>query len=153
MAIILNTSQQQLVGGQYPQSLYSRVVTVVMSVPAGPGAVYVYTPPVGQNVWLLGVRIWFDPKTVNQAKSTLFRILSGENIPKNAAEILGWDRIFPCSGLSGKDEPMAACDGVLFYEWTMRRHWTGLGRMFGLWAERGPLGMDEIMCSFEISEG
>jgi hypothetical protein len=153
MAKLVNESQQQRVGILGPRSVYSRVLSVVLAVPVGPGAVYVHTPSVGSDCWLLSVRIWFAPKAVSMAKQTLFRVLTGTVAASCADDMLTWERVLPCSSVGGKDEPMTAYDGVSGYRWSLRRHWTGAGRMFGLWAERGPLGIDEVLCSFEIAEG
>jgi len=153
MAQVINRSQQVVTAGLRPKAVYSRVVSCVAFVPTGPGAVYSHTPKLGNNVWLYKVRVWGAPKTANMANQTLFRVLSGTEPVANAAEILEWENILPLVSPGFANEVWTSYDGSGVFEWTMNRFFTGQGRMFGFWAERGPNGIDELYASFEISEG
>jgi len=153
MPVIQNTSQQVVSRAMNPEPAYSRIVSCVEFVPTGPGAVYSFTPVLGQIVRLLEVRIWFAPHAVNMANQTLFRILTGTSQPNTAAEIRLWESVLPLVSPGFTDEPWTAYDGRDSMCWSMNRLYTGQGRRFGFWAERGPVGTDEISASFEISEG
>lgn len=153
MVQVVNRSQQVVTAGLNPRSAYSRVVSCVAFVPTGPGAVYSHTPKTGNNIWLYKIRVWGAPHTPNMANQTLFRVMSGIEPVSNAAEILRWENIMPLVSPGFRNEPWTSYDGSGVFEWTMARYFSGSGRMFGFWAERGMAGTDELFASFEISEG
>lgn len=150
---IINRSQGLISSAQNPVPAYSRVVSCAMAVPPGPGAVYSVTGKVGQRVWLRSVRLWGWAFVPNPANQTLFRILTGTTDVNSAAEILTWHDIFPLAVTGFPNDVWAKADGVDRFEWSLLQLFTGEGRRFGFWAERGAIGMDEIIVSFEISEG
>jgi len=153
MVEVVNRSQQVITAALTPKAAYTRVVSCVQFCPTGPGAVYSHTPKLGNNLWLYKVKVWGAPKPINMANQTLFRIMAGKTQVTSAADILLWENIMTLVSPGFTDEPWTLYDGSGTFEWSMKRHFEGTGIMLGFWAERGPVGIDELYASFEISEG
>lgn len=153
MVRLLSKSQQLVTGVMFPRGVYSRVVScAVQALAAGP-AECSYTPVVGQSVWLLGIKVTGFPAAPTGANQTTFYLLTGTTLPASAAAILEWENILPVfmGGTAGL--PWVKHDGVTEMSWEMNQHFSGTGRRFGIWAQRGPVGLDELIVSFRISEG
>lgn len=130
----------------------SRVVSCVASVKVAADVSYAVTRMVSQNVRLLSVRVGFYAKDANLLDQTLFRVLTGFGKPGSAAEILAWERIFPLVSTGFTDEPWVRTAGVNSFEWSLSQVFKGTSRRFGFWIQAGPVGADQMWCSFEIIE-
>lgn len=154
MVEIANRSQQVIAGAIRPLAAYSRVLSCIAFIPTGPGAVFSFTQKLGDNIRIYDVRVRTAPHTVNMANQTLFRILYGTSAVTTAARMLAeWTNLLPLVSPGFTDEPWTAYDGGGAFHWTMKRSFFGRGLRLGFWAERGPVGTDELSVSFEIAEG
>ena len=114
---------------------------------------FAYTVAVGQNVWLLGVRVWFAPKSWPDG-GVRFKIVTGFEKPASFAEIECWDNILPL--LHNGIEDWAWLRHAEFdpMEWSMNQHFSGIGRRLGVhFTISGTVTALYLMVSFEISEG
>ena len=154
MAVVrVGRNQHEEMRRLHPKPAYTRVVSCVASVPAGPGAVYSLTHRLSDNIWLYKVKVWGAPKAVDMSKQTLFRVFTTTKKVSTAAEMLNGQNLLPLTSPGFASEPWTNYDGTAGFEWTMVMFFEGRERYFGFWAERGPLGSDELFASFEISEG
>ena len=134
--------------------VYSRVVSCSETVTFGnPRAMY--TVKVGQDLVLLGVKLFWEPLEVDNTDVTYFRVMTGTTEPQTIAEMAGvWDNILPKLGAGRLDAPWYHEAGITEMSWTMNQHFTGIGRRFGMWMQTVMPGKGQAcQASFEISEG
>ncbi len=153
MARIVNPSQQVIISTLFPRGVYSRVVSCVAQVVAGPGWTFAFTDTVAQNTWLLKVIARGFPAVPDAAKQTLFRIFTGTSKITTADDMLNWQEILPIRLGAATPATWTKFDGDGNFEWDMNQLFTGTGRRFGVRCQRGALGLDELSVSFQISEG
>lgn len=154
MSPIVNRSQQVYRGAVYPISAYSRVVSIELTVP-DTGITYFHTtPPVGNKVWLLQVKIMVFPKSINAGQGTGVRVLAGSGHNLSLQDVLGWENVLPLYPPNNPIFPWTIRDGIHSLEWDMTRLYEGKARRFAVTGFRGMgLGPDEIYASFQIAEG
>jgi len=151
--IVVARNQQAEMRRLHPKPAYSRVVScgIIDDGIAAPD--FAFVPVLGQTVWLLGVMVsWNDLGTVID-QITNFKILTGTTAPATALEILTWDNVLPKWTVGGVDDVWRLYDGEGSRTWTMMKLYTGMSRMFGIWADRRQDFGLNIDVSFEISEG
>lgn len=131
----------------------SRIVTC-FAAPKGLAAIdYGFTTIVGQNVWLLGVQLWFLPADVDVAKHVTFKVVTGTTAPVNQAQILQWESVIPLVWKGIGSDVWTHYLGRDHYEWSMEKLYIGEARRFGIWARCNWDGLDKIYASFKVSEG
>ncbi|NVM23074.1 MAG: hypothetical protein HWN68_14985 [Desulfobacterales bacterium] len=152
--IIVPRGQQEAVAREYPKLAYSRVINLTLQVPAGAGETdHAVTPPIGNRVWLLNVKMNFMSQTRASVFGGFVYISTGTAKEVNPAKIAGeWE---PVIKQIGGPKPAFYYTGFgESYSWDMMKFYEGHGRRFGAVAEN--LSADQtwrLWVSFEISEG
>lgn len=154
MADLLTSGQPARRAVLNPGPVYSRVVNLELHVPAGLGASdWEVTPPLGQNIWLLGVRAWFFSSAVGVLIGGIVRITAGTGV-NLTEEIVAtrWEPIIENYG--GAKTGLYWHSDKGSFAWQMRRLYTGQARRFGCVIENfDPEQHWVALVSFEISEG
>lgn len=152
--IVVARNQQEEVRRLHPKPAYSRVINLTVQVPAGAGSDdYAVSPPVGNRIWLLGVRMYVMNISVDIVCSGFIYISTGFD-PKVTGEKIAvqWD---PIIRNYGGPKPGFYYSGIRDkFHWSMMKFYEGPGRRFGVAAEG--LSQYEVMrvwVAFEISEG
>jgi len=151
--VIVPRNQQLAMAAEHPKPFYSRVVSLLLDVSQALGLKYVVTPPLGNRIWLLGVRVWCKPKAVDESQHTFFWLYSGEGVANSGEDVANWEKILPKTGLTRGNNYWVMSDGESYMEWKMMRFFEITGRRFGVIAGRSGFGDDILQVSFEISEG
>ncbi len=151
---VVNRSQQLRVAGLRPESAYSRIVSLVVTV-KGDGIVrYMVTPVVGQSVRLLGVKAICNPKAINAAQSTGFGMYAGSTRPGSVADVQAWETVLPLYDNNNVLVEWGFRDGMTELEWEFNKLYLGEARRFAITYARGPAwGDDRLIVSFHVSEG
>ena len=137
-----------------PEPPYSRVVSVALGLNDDGVWRFAYTGAVGQDVRLLGVKVWVIPRAVNAAQNTQIRVRAGSGVPGTLGSFVEWSNVLPLTTVPGADVPFTIYDGINDMEWTMKKLYQGQARRFGINAMRGlGFGDDVVQASFHISEG
>ena len=154
MAEIVSINQRIVTGVRYPRGVYSRVMSC-MTLMDAPGNEHGFTPPVGINVWLLGVDVWVTLDHSVVAGGVLnFRILYGAGTPATPAAMLTWENILPVYWTDGTIQPWSQAQPFHHQHWDMNRYFEQAGQRFGFWLQGAAfVGTLRFVASFEISEG
>ena len=154
MAYILNGNQQVRVRGLQPIPVYSRVVSLRNTLPADNAWYWNVTGPLGNDLWLLEVKVFSMAKAVNAANYSQFRIYTGSGVVNAMADFDAWDNVLPLHFPAGALGYWRIEDGRDEISWTMAKTLRGENRRLGYIARR-PIGMgvDIITVSYQISEG
>lgn len=152
--IVVPRNQQEESRRRNPKPAYSRVINLTLQVPAGIGTEdFAVSPPIGNRIWLLGVRMYVMSLSVDIVCSGFIYIGTGTDKKVTGEKIATqWD---PVIRQYGGPKPGFYYSGIRdgFY-WSMRKFYEGSGRRFGVVAEG--LSQYEVMrvwIAFEISEG
>ena len=137
-----------------PASTYSRVVSCSENVTFGNPRGF-YTVGVADRVWLLSVRLFWRANPPDHLAATYFRVMTGTEEPVDSDDMRQhWESVLPNMGAGHLDTNWVHEYGVLHMEWTMRKLYVGVGRMFGVWMHIiMPGDANHCQASFEISEG
>jgi len=114
---------------------------------------YATTPPLGQKVWLMRVTIRHIPRVVSDTNFTYYELMAGDEKANHLSDIGKWDFIIPNIADGGMRYVMVARDGQNEYTEHMLKLYTGVSRRFGIIAKRVGVGQDQLLVSFQISEG
>ncbi len=149
---LISRDQPLVMGVYYPRGVYSRVVTIGHSLPSAADERFVCTPPLGNKLWLLGIKLWFTGSAALDTDAWWFTLRRGFARRPTQLGIWQWEDMLPVfspNGVgiwNGWGSPKA-------FEWSMNRLYEGAAQKFALiWNLTGPL-MGHIQASFEISEG
>ena len=154
MAEIISSNQRLVTGVLYPRGVYSRVVScsdvVTFGNPRG-----IYTIGVGERVWLLSVKLLWEPYPVDNTSVTYFRVMTGTTTPGDAAQMrANWDNVLPKLGAGNIDANWYHQYGITEMSWRLNQYFEGVGRRFGVWMQTVMPGKGQAcQASFEISEG
>lgn len=154
MAKIVTKDQRLVTGATNPISVYSRIVSCVANPKPGNDPDFAYTTVVGENVWLLGVKIFFMPVAPPAIAGVDFRIVTGTIRPFSAAAIANWEDVLPLlyRGITG--QRWTHYYGVTEMSWQLKKLYVGQSRRFGVWAQlAGAAAVDMVQVSFHVSEG
>jgi len=154
MAELVTGLQRIKTGVTRAKVFYNRVVScgAVCKDPAHNG--FGFTESLGTRLWLLDVRVRFNPHVWTALHSVNFYILHGSGIPKSGADILRWKKVLPITMWG--TEAMAWIRSQIFddMDWQMEQLFEGENNRFGVWFEVSPdMPVMELRCSFRISEG
>lgn len=153
MSPLLNMGQPARRAVLTPGGIYSRVVSCMGLAFSGVPD-WAITHPVGQRVWLLGIRLWHRHAGPTSNAYTSVRFFTGTTAIRTAAEILEWEEILPVSGYGDDLVFWRLYDEWPSMAWSMRQLFSGEGRRFGVRAVRSAAALsDEYYVSFEVSEG
>lgn len=136
-----------------PRGAKGRVVSCDVPLQSGGVPSYAVTEPVGQDCWLVSVRLWFFPSQGDVSAYREFRVLTGMTEVNSAAEILNWDEVLPKLSTAGRLTAWRVHEGGGAREWTMTRLYVGAERRFGIWGQKVGDWADWIWASFEVIEG
>jgi len=151
--IVVARNQQLAMAAEHPKPYYSRVVSVWLGLVEAAGLQYAVTPPVGNNVWLLGVRIWIDLKATDRGQLNYFKVFAGSGKPGSVDDVKSWTDILPVWSTQAADVNWGLYDGSPGMKWSMMRFFEGTERRFGVVAGRVGKDTSVMFASFEISEG
>lgn len=151
--VVVPRDQQAEVRRRYPRLAYSRVVSCGIVDDGIAVADYATTVALGQRLWLLNVKVFWNALGVVIDQITDFRIMTGTTAVGSAAEILTWENVLPNTMVTLEDQPWHIYDGEGCMSWDMKKLYVGLSRKFGIWADRRQDPGLTINVSFEISEG
>lgn len=151
--IVVPRNQQEESRRLHPKPHYSRVLSMKLPVFQGWGATYACTPPVGDRVWLLGIKVWSLNRAIDQSQVSFFRVITGTVQPKSLEDVYAWTNILPLVDEAGKSAEFLLYDGMPGFEWSIMMFFEGHGRRFGAYAARVGEDVDVLQISFEISEG
>ncbi len=154
MSKIVSTGQRLVTAAQNPTSVYSRVVSCVANPKPGVDPDFAYTSALGENVWLLGVKVFFMPVSPPAIAGVDFQIVTGTTKPVSVAAIYNWEVVLPLLYRGTSGMYWAHYHGVTEMSWVFKKLYTGQGRRFGVWARlAGIATVDMVQASFHISEG
>jgi len=153
MAEIINRSQQVRTGAVYPISAYSRVISCSITDDAVVGDDYAVTEVVGQRLWLLNVKVFWNALGTVINQITDFRIMTGKTDVTHVSHILGWENILKNYRPIQIEVPWQLYDGEGCLSWDMSILYTGTTRRFGIWANRRQDPGLRLTAAFQISEG
>ncbi len=151
----LTTKNQRIATGvTYPKSGYSRVISCAAYVDEVSTHARGYTVPVGVNVWLLGVDVWFSPAGEVPGRRVELRVMTGLGEPIAGVMVANWDEILPVNFAEGMNKPWVQ-EGLLEHmSWQMNQLFAGKARKFGIWVKMSPREQVlNVYASFLISEG
>jgi len=151
--IVVKEEQQIKVAKARPKPVYSRVVSVRLTITSGAAPDWVVSPVVASGLWLLGIRLRHGAKSPVGGYHCRCRFFTGTTIPRSASDLLSWDELLPIYDEAGKLTTWRIYDQEISLEWSMNVWLEGASRRFGVWAERDDAGDDRLHVSFEISEG
>lgn len=150
---VANQRQQVYAPALAPKAGYSRVVGLTVRIAAAPGQMHTVSGPVGNNVWLLGVRIWKLPRAINTAVVDYVQVFAGSGRIGAAADLGAWENCLPFRDDAEMPVAFWMHDGRDDVEFTMRRYFHGENRRFALLVYRTGGGADIVQAALEISEG
>lgn len=153
MPVIANRNQQVYTGGLAPKALYSRVVSLQLEVSDALPMPYQYTPVLGNNIWVLGIKAWVMPKIPNSTKRTTLYFRCGVGVPTSAAVMADWVNLLSKYHTGVGDPGWFFFDGDTEKYWAMARRFEGESRRLGVYGTRDTEDADEVQVSFLISEG
>lgn len=153
MPQIANRAQQVYTGGVYPISAYSRVVSLQLSVEFGAGAIYSYTPSLGNKLWLLEIQLSVREKPVNKDLWTSVYVSGGIGTPTGPADIVAWDNVLPNYDETRRITNWVFYDGQSYMSWRLSKLYEGKQLRFAMIASRDIWGKDVVRASFRIAEG
>ncbi|MBA7574954.1 hypothetical protein ES708_16770 [subsurface metagenome] len=152
--IVVPRDQQEEVRRRYPKPAYSRWLNLTLQVAKGLGEEdFAVTPPIGNKVWLLGVKMWVFVPGIGTCASGFTYIRTGVD-PRASAEQVAvqWEPIIRNYG-GPKPGFYWSCEQALF-EWDMEMLYIGSGRRFGAVSENlSDTQNYRIWVSFKVSEG
>jgi len=152
MATIINRSQQVTTAGLNPAPAYSRVVCVQTNGMDQNVVGTAYTSKIGQNFWLLNVKVWIEHSADAAAYHVSFLPCVLEAVPPTAEE---WQR--QESIIHGyrpvETRIITTRTKLIQFDWSMRRRYVGSTKRLGLYALNHQVGYAWASASFEISEG
>lgn len=137
-----------------PKAVYSRWVHCAAYTKDPVTQAFGYTPVVGMNTWLLGIRITFAPHIRGGADWIEFKVLTGTGVPTSYADILKWTDILPIIWGGKEVGSWVAYQEFRDFDREMSQLYTGEGRRFGISSNAVPLlGPQWVIAGFLISEG
>jgi len=136
-----------------PRGAKGRVVSCDVPMQSGGVPAYGVTEPVGQDCWLVSVRLWFFPSQGRVMDYCEFRVLTGLTEVASPVEILTWEDVLPKMSPTGQFTAWRVFEGGGSREWTMSRLYRGSERRFGIWGQKVGNFADWIWASFEVIEG
>ncbi|MBA7609962.1 hypothetical protein ES703_17165 [subsurface metagenome] len=151
---VVSRDQQAEVRRLYPKPAYSRVINLTLQVEKGLGEEdFAVTPPIGNRVWLLGVKMWVFVPGIGTCASGFTYIRTGTDPKVNAGQVATqWEPIIRNYG-GPKPGFYWSCE-YAFFEWDMEILYIGSGRRFGAVSENLSATQNyRIWVSFQISEG
>ena len=152
--VVVPRNQQLAVAQAHPKPYYSRWINLTLQIQAGVGKEdFAVTPPVGNRVWLLSVKLIFMSQTRANAFGGFVYVSTGTEKEVKAANIaIDWE---PVIRQYGGPKPAFYYTGFGdVYDWDMMMFYEGSGRRFGAMAEN--LSGTEtwrLWVGFQISEG
>jgi len=152
--IIVRRDQQAEIRRRYPKPAYSRWINLTLQVAKGLGEEdLAITPPIGNRVWLLGVKLWVFVPEIGNCASGFTYIRTGTDQKANASQVATkWDPVIRNYG-GPKPGFYWSCEHG-FWDWDMEMLYTGSGRRFGVVAENLSVTVAfRLWVSFKISEG
>ena len=152
--IVVERGQQEAVRRAYPKPAYSRWVNLTLQVAAGLGEEdFAVTPPLGNRIWLLGVKMWVFVPGIGNCASGFTYIRTGTDPRATAGQVATqWEPIIRNYG-GPKPGFYWSCEQAEF-EWDMEVLYLGTGRRFGAVSESLTEAQSyRIWVSFKISEG
>jgi len=131
MVQVVNKSQQVVTSGLNPRSAYQRVVNLYLYVDAGLGNDdWQVTPSLGNNLWLVEVKLTCMPNSVVNKGQAFIYIQAGSGKQAPLVDVLNeWAPVIPNYG--------TAKPGFQFYglqqqfTWQMCKRYLGESRKFG----------------------
>lgn len=154
MAELVTKLQRIKQGVISPRARYSRVISCGGTIKAPAVEGFGHTEAFGARVWLLGVRVRFDPHLWAANHQVRFYILRGQGVPHSAAAILTWQNIIPCTLWGQANMAWVRTQTFGDYEWSMEQLFEGEANRFGFWFGVSPgMAVQDIRVSFEVSEG
>lgn len=154
MPRIATGGQQLETGVRFPRGVYSRVVTCVAVVKAPAVQAAGFTPPLGNRLWLLSVKLWTVNSTPAVADWYDFWILQGQGTPAGYPEIRRWEDIMPVHWVGSPPLGLREYSNDRVFTWSMNRHFAYEAIRFGVAFNTGGVSpYIECYASFEISEG
>lgn len=153
MAFVINRNQQVYTAGMYPIAAYSRIVSVELALFEGWGLLSAVTPVVGNNVWLLGVKVFKRQEAPDSSQFNFFGIYAGGPGDVSVVQILEWPSVLPKLNSIGQPAFWQICDGKSEMSWQFKKRYEGDGRRFALLARRYGESHSLLQVSFHISEG
>jgi len=152
--VIVRRDQQAEIRRRYPKPAYSRWINLTLQVAKGLGEEdFAVTPPIGNRVWLLGVKMWVMVPGVGVCGSGFTYIRTGTDPRASASDVATkWDPVIRNYG-GPKPGFYWSCEFAAF-DWDMEMLYLGQGRRFGAVAENLSATQNfRIWVSFKISEG
>lgn len=154
MAKIVSKNQSIVTGVTVPRSAYSRVVGVWCQVKGVATIGWGYTPSLGQNLRLLGVKIYFSPEQDQAGQQINYGVFVGHSKPSNAADILGWDPVIPIYMPDGRATIFTQTQESETMTFEMNQLFKGEEIRFGTWINgSGVVAICEMYTFFHIMEG
>ncbi len=152
--ILANKLQPVRVGVLSPQGVYSRVVSCVAYIKSPMTTGFAYTASLGNRLWLLRVKVWFDPRVWSELERMSFRICHGTSVPINYAAILEWKNLLPALQGGNENWDFTRWQYLDPLEFEMNQLFEGKGLRFGILVSVNPtLVRLHGYASFQISEG
>lgn len=153
MATVVNQNQQVYTAGLTPVAAYSRIVSIELLVYHTWDWVYVVTPVIGNNVWLLGVDVVSELKAIDGGQFSNFDIYAGGGKDVALDDIRQWEKVLPLHVYSNVPTSWRILDGSPGFKWVFKKYYAGNGRRFAMVARRWGEDMAMLFASFHISEG
>ena len=152
MAKIVNKSQPVIVGAVSPASVYSRVVSCKQNYMAPLDWYGMWTQPIGQSFWLLGIDVWLSVFTPNGSLYHRLDFRTGFGKPANVLDLENWELLLPFydGALAGDFELYSSRAHM---HWDMKMRFEGINRRLGLRVYVGSGTHTAVNASFRISEG
>ncbi len=152
MSKILNTSQQIVTGVTYPRSAYSRVIGCKLNWMAPVAWYGIWTVPIGQAFYLLGVDVWLYMCGPNGTMYHRIDLRTGFGSPTTGDELEGWDRLAGLyDGTELGDIELYGTEAHVHLNMSM--HFDGNNRRFGVRTYVGSGTHSVVNAAFQISEG
>jgi len=154
VAKLATTDQRIITGVTYPASSYSRVIGALAVVKTPAVRDFGYTVPLGGNLWLKTVRVWFLPVWDAGTDWIDFWIRYGTGRPNTYAAMSNWEDLLPINFLGSTGAGYRELATGRVFEWTMNRLFTREAIRFGIQlTTAGLITYEEMYATFEISEG
>lgn len=151
--IVVPRNQQLKMAEEHPKPYYSRVIGMTITTKVPPTEDFVVTPVLGNDIWLLNVKVWVTPKPVVAWQCTRFQIFAGGGKNVGIEDVTEWEIILPLIDNEGKPKNWQISDGQETKEFSMMRFYSGQQRRFAMKVYRDTEPADTIQASLEISEG
>lgn len=150
---VVRRSQQLAMAEEHPRPYYSRVIGLAVTTGVPPWEGFVQSPVLGNNLWLLSIKIWVFPKAITawQYTSVQLYAMAGGNVAY--ADLKNCIRVLPITDIDGTQKMWHMYDGSTEKAFSLKRFFDGEQRRFALGVRR-PAGLaDRVQCALEISEG